>query len=207
VTGYGGKLKEQLVKVGAENWGMKLMEKHYLDYFGKDQLVYLTGDATEDLIEIDKNTHYIIGGLVDHNRLKFATLNQAQSEGLRVIRLPISQHIALKSSTILSVNHVFELMLKVSNGDSWGDAVKSTIPERKREGHVGLREKTRQNKAKREEQKEDGDDDDEEDESGDEGEEGDENNEEEKIPVENNDVQTTEQVNEDKKIDIEKTSE
>ena len=27
------------------------------------------------------STHYIIGGLVDHNRLKFATLNQAQSEG------------------------------------------------------------------------------------------------------------------------------
>ena len=54
VTGYSGKLKEQLTKVGAENWGIKLMEKHYLDYFEKDQLVYLTGDAIEDLVEIDK---------------------------------------------------------------------------------------------------------------------------------------------------------
>jgi len=54
VTGYKGKLKDQLTKMGGENWGMKLMENHYLDYFPKDQLVYLTGDATEDLIEIDK---------------------------------------------------------------------------------------------------------------------------------------------------------
>lgn len=30
---------------------------------------------------MENSTHYIIGGLVDHNRLKFATLNQAQSEG------------------------------------------------------------------------------------------------------------------------------
>jgi len=128
--------------------------------------------------------------------------------GLRVIRLPISQHIALKSSTILSVNHVFELMLKVSNGDSWGDAVKSTIPERKREGHVGLREKTRQNKVKREEQKGDDDNDDgEEGESDDESEEGNENNDDEKIPIENNGDQITEQVNEENKIEIEKTSE
>lgn len=54
VTGYQGKLKEQLTKMGGENWGFKLMENHYLDYFPKEQLVYLTGDATDDLIEIDK---------------------------------------------------------------------------------------------------------------------------------------------------------
>lgn len=50
------------------------------------------------------STAYIIGGLVDHNRYKFATLNKAKEEGLTVKRLPISQHVSLKSSTILSVN-------------------------------------------------------------------------------------------------------
>jgi len=55
VTGYSGRLKEQLAKMGAENWGIHLLEKHYLDYYPKESLVYLTGDATEDLWELDKS--------------------------------------------------------------------------------------------------------------------------------------------------------
>ena len=54
VTNYNGKLKEQLTKMGAENWGIQLLEKHYLDHYPKENLVYLTGDASEDLLELDK---------------------------------------------------------------------------------------------------------------------------------------------------------
>lgn len=63
--------------------------------------MYLTGD-TEEEIETLGNDVYIIGGLVDHNRLKKITYNQAKSEGIRTLRLPI--RLDLKSSSILTVN-------------------------------------------------------------------------------------------------------
>lgn len=78
-------------------------------------------------------------------------------------------------------------MLKVSNGDTWKDAIQSTIPERKREGHEGSRKKARKARAKGEESKGDDNDEGEDDDEGeDEDENGDEAGNEEQIPVENN---------------------
>lgn len=54
VTGFNDKLKNQLVKMGAENWGIHLLEKHYLDYYPKEELIYLTGDCNEDVGDLDK---------------------------------------------------------------------------------------------------------------------------------------------------------
>ena len=39
--------------------------------------MYLTGDAEETITELEKDKIYIIGGIVDHNRLKSITLNQS----------------------------------------------------------------------------------------------------------------------------------
>ena len=58
-----------------------------MQLFEKDKLIYLTGDSTEDIEEFDEkyllifwsiSCIYIIGGLVDHNRLKNITLNKAK---------------------------------------------------------------------------------------------------------------------------------
>ena len=38
----------------------------------------------------------------------------------------------LKSSAILSINHSFEILARVYNGESWEDALNNTIPDRKR---------------------------------------------------------------------------
>ena len=48
-----------------------------LDVFPHDKIVYLTGDAEEELEEFDPEEVYIIGGIVDHNRLKNITINYA----------------------------------------------------------------------------------------------------------------------------------
>lgn len=52
VTSCTGKLRDQLLKMGGENWGILLLEKHYLDYYPKDKLVYLTGDCNEDITDL-----------------------------------------------------------------------------------------------------------------------------------------------------------
>ena len=48
---------------------------------------------------------FIIGGLVDHNRLVNITLNKAKEQGIRTQRFRLEGNIDLNSRSILAVNH------------------------------------------------------------------------------------------------------
>jgi len=105
------------------------------------QLVYLTGDSENTISTLDNNTTYIIGGIVDRNRLKRAAIERAEAIGsnnstlpIKTARLPLDEHFDFKGSTrILTCNHVFEILLKYrENGyKDWGKAVMSVLPDRK----------------------------------------------------------------------------
>ncbi|KAL7476760.1 hypothetical protein ACHAW6_002597 [Cyclotella cf. meneghiniana] len=97
-------------------------------------LVYLTGDSPNILTTIDNNTTYIIGGIVDRNRLKRAAIDRAESLNIPTARLPLDEHLDFKGSTrILTCNHVFEILLKYrENGyRDWRGAILSVLPGRK----------------------------------------------------------------------------
>ena len=53
VTGNQEPLNKRLVTNCALNWGITITEKDYIDMFDKDRLVYLSGDATEEISELD----------------------------------------------------------------------------------------------------------------------------------------------------------
>lgn len=55
--------------------------------------MYLTGDAEEDMQDVEPDSMYVIGGMVDHNRIKRGTYDKAKSMGLRMLRFPIQQHL------------------------------------------------------------------------------------------------------------------
>ena len=85
------------------------------------KFVYLTGDSPNTLTTLDNNTTYIIGGLVDRNRLKRAAIRRAlsiassqrrpSSLNIQTARLPLDEHLDFKGSTrILACNHVFEIL-------------------------------------------------------------------------------------------------
>lgn len=61
---------------------------------------------------------YVIGGIVDHNRLKGITYNFAVEHKLATRRLPM-HGVKLRASVHLAVNHVWEWMLKKYNGSTW----------------------------------------------------------------------------------------
>ena len=53
ISSFRNRIQEKLTKLGALNWGIVLLEKHYTEYFSTDDLVYLTGDAEEEIEELD----------------------------------------------------------------------------------------------------------------------------------------------------------
>jgi tRNA (guanine9-N1)-methyltransferase len=72
--------------------------------------VYLTADSNNVIETLDEKKAYIIGGIVDRNRYKLLTLDKANKEEIQHAKLPIGDYINLKSSTVLTVNHVFEIV-------------------------------------------------------------------------------------------------
>ncbi|CAD8056139.1 unnamed protein product [Paramecium sonneborni] len=129
VTSLTEDFKLLLDKSNAVNWGIELNEKPYIDLYKKEELVYLTGDTDNVIEDLKQDEVYIIGGLVDHNRLKLITYNKALEQGINTKKLPIN--LNLKTSSILTVNQVFEILLRRNNGEDWVDSIQNTIPKRK----------------------------------------------------------------------------
>ena len=104
------------------------------------RFVYLTGDSPNTLTTLDDNSTYIIGGIVDRNRLKFAAMKRAESINavaphlnVCTARLPLDEHVDLKGSTrVLTCNHVFEILQRYrENGADWRGAIMTVLPCRK----------------------------------------------------------------------------
>lgn len=128
----GGRLHQAMQRNdGYQNWDIKITEDSFLNVFKTEQIVYLTSDSDNVLTELDPNAVYIIGGLVDHNHHKGISLRRAEERGLRTARLPLSEHISIKTRTVLTIVHVFDILLKVSQGQSWQDALLEVLPSRK----------------------------------------------------------------------------
>lgn len=102
----GSKIQQALDRNdGYLNWDVKLHEESYLDVFDHDSIVYLTSESETVLNEIDPNAVYIIGGLVDHNHHKGLSFERAEQKKLKTARLPLSEHITIKTRTVLTIVH------------------------------------------------------------------------------------------------------
>lgn len=69
-------------------------------------LSHFGADSPNELDALDASKAYIIGGIVDRNRHKNVCLRKAQAEGIATARLPISPHLKLLSSSVITVNQV-----------------------------------------------------------------------------------------------------
>ncbi|XP_063446695.1 tRNA methyltransferase 10 homolog A-like [Mytilus trossulus] len=106
-------------------------ENDYHEEFDKDTIVYLSGDSPNVLEDLSDDHVYIIGGLVDHNQYKGMCHQLAVEQGMSHAQLPIGQYIEMKSRKVLTVNHVFEILLKYSETKDWKESFFSVIPQRK----------------------------------------------------------------------------
>ncbi|RDL32551.1 uncharacterized protein BP5553_09007 [Venustampulla echinocandica] len=108
-------------------------------------LVYLSSDSPHTLDRLSPNTSYIIGGIVDKNRHKGLCYKRACERGIPTAKLPIGEFMTMQSRTVLTVNHVVEIMLKWLETGDWGEAFLSVIPKRK---EAKLRAKKREGESK-----------------------------------------------------------
>ncbi|KAK9084604.1 hypothetical protein Sjap_025015 [Stephania japonica] len=135
LLGCKGEIGTQLQRVpGFDKWMIEKDDKSYIEVL-QDQtenLVYLTADAETVLDELDPKSIYIIGGLVDRNRWKGITMKKANEQGIQTARLPIGSFLKMSSSQVLTVNQVFEILIKYLETKDWKTSFFQVIPSRKR---------------------------------------------------------------------------
>ena len=82
---YGGGLtQEQFEKMGIEYWSITSHSENFFEIAQSMQkkVVYLSPDAELPLEKIEKDTAYILGGLIDRSIIKNASLNRSRNFGV-----------------------------------------------------------------------------------------------------------------------------
>ena len=133
LTSFGDKTKTKLQenKCNYGQWDIHINNEPYSDLFAKEDIVYLTSDSPNVLSEVDESKAYVIGGLVDHNHHKGLCYKLAVERGITHAQLPITEFIKLNSRRVLTVNHVFEILLSFIESKDWKDAFYKVLPARK----------------------------------------------------------------------------
>lgn len=74
-------------------------------------IVYLTAESETELSEFDPRAVYVLGALVDHNRLKSICHNKAQKLNVKTARLPISKYVNSANTvrTVITLNQCAQI--------------------------------------------------------------------------------------------------
>ncbi|KAJ1833728.1 tRNA (guanine(9)-N(1))-methyltransferase [Coemansia sp. RSA 2711] len=110
---------------------ISLHDTEYMDLFAKEKLVYFTADSPNIVEKLDPEKVYIIGGIVDKNRYPRLTLDKAEQQGIAHAQLPIGQYIQMSSRKVITVNQMFEILVKFIESGNWKSAFMEVIPQRK----------------------------------------------------------------------------
>ncbi|EDO46382.1 predicted protein [Nematostella vectensis] len=122
---------------GFEQYMVEKTECSLSDVFAADETIYLTPDSPNVLESLDSRMVYVIGGLVDHTVLKNVTKRKAEVCSLKTARLPLDEYMDMvhsgnhNYSRVLSINQVFDILLKFYETKDWRQALLSGVPARK----------------------------------------------------------------------------
>ena len=96
-----------------------------------EAMVYLSPDAEEVLEDVDADTVYVIGGIVDLKARGVAwSLPRAKEAGIRARRFPIREHMPGVTNQILNIDTAFKLLCERYQGKEWADALEAALPTR-----------------------------------------------------------------------------
>lgn len=132
LTSFTGKSRASMEKHnGYEHWDVSFHTEPYMDVYLKDKIIYLTSESENIIDHLEHDCVYVIGGLVDHNAHKGMCYKLATEASIRHGRLPLDKFLQMKARKVLTIDHVFEILLRVSEGNTWQEAFLKVLPERK----------------------------------------------------------------------------
>ncbi|KYQ47060.1 RNA (guanine-9-)-methyltransferase domain-containing protein 2 [Trachymyrmex zeteki] len=132
LTSFTGKSRTSMEKHnGYKHWDVSFHTEPYINVYPKDKIIYLTSESNNVIDRLEHDCIYVIGGLVDHNAHKGMCHKLAREAGVRHGRLPLDKFLQMKARKVLTIDHVFEILLRVSEGDIWQKAFLKVLPERK----------------------------------------------------------------------------
>lgn len=155
VTSFNNELKGLWLEIqpGIANWDLRMEAGKYSETFEQDKIVYLTSDSENVLETLEEDKVYIIGGLVDHNHHKGLCYKRARDSGIAHAQLPIGQYVKMNSRKVLTINHVFEILLAYSESKDWKEAFFKVLPSRKGISEVEVSSETKGGHNSAEEEK------------------------------------------------------
>nr|XP_023025667.1 tRNA methyltransferase 10 homolog A isoform X1 [Leptinotarsa decemlineata] len=131
LSNFNGRSEKEMAKHhGFENWDINFHKEDYIKVFPKNDLIYLSSESENVLTQLEQNKVYIIGGLVDHNSQKGICYNKAVEQGVVHAKLPIEEYFWMKHRKVLTINQVFEILLRVSEGNTFKEAFELILPKR-----------------------------------------------------------------------------
>lgn len=100
-------------------------------HFDTAELVWLSPDAQEPLLELSPAEVYVVSGYIDRTVNRGASLGRAKEIGVRARRLPLQEYAPRPNlHPILSVVSVVEILAAVHSGETWASAIERFIPQR-----------------------------------------------------------------------------
>ncbi|KAJ3275349.1 tRNA methyltransferase 10 [Terramyces sp. JEL0728] len=142
MTSVTGGIHEALIEKSPsyKNWKLNQHEKHFMELTKEEfhqnnnaplEFCYLTADSPNVIADLDPNTIYIVGGIVDKNRHKGLCFQEAEKYKIGHGRLPIGEYIKLGTRKVLTINHVVAIMGEYVNHKDWKEAFLRILPARK----------------------------------------------------------------------------
>jgi len=101
------------------------------EHWPYDELVWLSPDAHDPLLELDLGKVYIVGGIIDRSVISKLTLRRASEKGISCQRLPLKEHAPARNvHPILTPLAVISILSAVHSGSSWEQAIAASLPQR-----------------------------------------------------------------------------
>ena len=119
LSSFTGPIEKGLAEQGALRWHVKRHEKHACDVFDKKDLIFLSPDAVDKVSVIEPSKVYIIGGIVDRTVHNNITLDMANENGIKALRLPIKEYFPQSQSHVMNVDQVVSLFCYFQETQDW----------------------------------------------------------------------------------------
>eukprot|EP00088_Acartia_fossae_P070776 TRINITY_DN9560_c0_g1_i1.p1 TRINITY_DN9560_c0_g1~~TRINITY_DN9560_c0_g1_i1.p1 ORF type:complete len:285 (+),score=44.60 TRINITY_DN9560_c0_g1_i1:74-928(+) len=121
---------------GFAHFQVNMIEESVEEEFDVEKLVYLSPDADKYLEDLEPDAIYVIGGIVDDTVQSKMSLQFIEAVQAECRKLPIPLYMERKDGgggtfkQILTVNQVFDILLKFQETKSWPEALKAGVPAR-----------------------------------------------------------------------------